>query len=91
MPRCANILPSSTARRADLVQRYAGFILQRVVTPGDTLPAAGVAYHCADILLEELRAVAGEQPIPHAVLDVLLAPFVSALSSGEQVVLNRIG
>ncbi|KAG2493648.1 hypothetical protein HYH03_008165 [Edaphochlamys debaryana] len=77
--------------RSDLVQRYADHLRAHVLLPDDTLSAAGLGYHVADLLLEELRGVADGKEVPGRALGALLLPFGAALQVGEQVVLTRIG
>ncbi|GIM10240.1 hypothetical protein Vretimale_13972 [Volvox reticuliferus] len=76
---------------ADLVQRYAGYLHHHVVLPGDNVLAAGLAYHCGDVLLDELRGVADGKSIPASALSSLLEPFTAVLQNGEQAALQRIG
>ncbi|GLI61545.1 hypothetical protein VaNZ11_003936 [Volvox africanus] len=77
--------------QADLVQRYAEYLHHHVLVPSDNLLAAGVAYHCGDVLLDELRGVANGKAIPASALSSLLEPFTAALQNGEQAALQRIG
>ena len=66
------------------MERVAGFWLSHVLVPGDTLAAAGVAYHLADLLLPELGRVAGEGGAPDAAtLARLLQPFAAALAATD--------
>ncbi|GIL67023.1 hypothetical protein Vafri_20412 [Volvox africanus] len=76
---------------ADLVQMYAEYLHHHVMVPGDNLLAAGVTYHCGDVLLDELRGVANGKAIPASALSSLLEPFTAALQNGEQAALQRIG
>lgn len=78
-------------RQTDFVERYADYLHHHVMLPGDTLSAAGVAYHCGDVLLDELRGVAEGRAVPASALALLLQPFIEALQKGEQAFLQRIG
>jgi hypothetical protein len=67
------------------VQRLADFWLAEILLPGDTLVAAGVAYHLADLLLPELAACladggSGGAVPDDATLRLLLEPFCRALA-----------
>lgn len=67
-------------------------LLQGCLLPADSLAAAGVAYHLADIWVDELDVVAdsaGKIPLDAAV--GLLRPFLEALSkSPNQTLITRI-
>lgn len=61
---------------------FTGLWQHEVLCPADTLAAAGVAYHLADILLPELQKMAREsgQAPDAAALSTLLEPFCQALA-----------
>lgn len=68
------------------MSRAAAFWLDEVLLPSDTLAAAGVAYHLADLLLPELgKCVAEGGPRAAAPDDAtlrrLLDPFAAALAA----------
>lgn len=66
-------------------------LLQSCLVPTDDFAAAGVAYHLADIYVEELAGVAEGEPVPPAALSLLLEPFVAAISTTpSQALINRI-
>ena len=59
--------------------------------PTDTIPAAGVAYHLADIYVDEVDTVTEDSRPPSKVLFALLQPFLDTLtSSPSQALLHRI-
>lgn len=81
------------------MERYALFLQQEVLLPSSSpgqaalvVGAGGVAYHLGDLLLPELRAVAGPgKAVPGRALAALLAPFGLALQqAGDQPSVNRI-
>lgn len=80
--RAARALP--LRRQARRVQRVADFWLGEVLLPGDTLAAAGVAFHLADLLLPELAKCVAEGSVgaapDDATLRMLLEPFCRALA-----------
>lgn len=64
-----------------------------MLVPQDTLPAAGFAYHVADLLLSELTRVTGEKgPAPsNDTLVLLLEPFcAAAASTRDNVLVTRL-
>ncbi|KAL4458010.1 hypothetical protein ABPG75_012875 [Micractinium tetrahymenae] len=71
--------------QARRVQRLADFWLGEILVPSDTLAAAGVAFHLADLLLPELAkcvAEGGGGAAPDdATLRALLEPFCRALAA----------
>ncbi len=76
----------SMCRQEQRVSRAADFWLSEVLVPSDTLVAAGVAYHLADLLLPELgKCVAEGGPRAAAPDDAtlrrLLEPFGAALAA----------
>jgi hypothetical protein len=78
------------------VQQLAQHWQQEVLLPADTLLAAGVAYHLADLVLPELaRCVAeggaGVRPPGDASLRLLLQPFCAALAATDSpALLHRL-
>lgn len=85
---CGNRPPHTHlgCRQERRVSRAAAFWLDEVLQPSDTLAAAGVAYHLADLLLPELsKCVAEGGPRAAAPDDAalrrLLEPFASALAA----------
>eukprot|EP00887_Chlorella_sp_A99_P001477 scaffold8.g1477.t1 len=67
---------------------FAAFWQREVLCPADGAAAAGVAYHLADTLLPELRAVVAagggrDAPPPAAALAALLEPFCAALAGAR--------
>ena len=83
----------SNCRDVATVQDFAAFWRDEVLLPGDTLVAAGVAYHVADMVLPQLTIVVSEAaaPPPAAALAALLAPFCAALGdSGDAVLVQRL-
>lgn len=80
--------PGLMCRQHRRVQRLAQHWQQEVLLPADTLLAAGLAYHLADLALPELaRCVAeggpGARPPGDASLRLLLQPFCAALASTD--------
>lgn len=75
----------SLCRQARRAQRLADFWLREILLPSDTLPAAGVAFHLADLLLPELARCAaggsGGGAPDDATLRTLLEPFCRALAA----------
>lgn len=69
---------------------YTDFLKKHVLQPADTLPAVGLAYHIADIMLPELQAVAGEKRLPERVILAMLDPFIDTMKTGEQAMLHRL-
>lgn len=77
-------------RDAALVSEYASFWKDEVLLPKDTLAAAGVAYHIADMLLHELARIveaAGAAPPSADTLRTLLNPFIAAFAETKDSVM----
>lgn len=80
-----------THRQLQVVKPYATFIQNHILLPSDTLRATGVAYHMSDLFVHELKAVAGDDPVPADALHALLSPFCATLArAGEQATINRV-
>ena len=62
------------------VKRYADFLRGHVLLPADTLNAAGMSFHVADLFVPELLAASVDRAAPEACLALLLEPFCAALS-----------
>lgn len=80
-------------RDEETVQAFGDFWRDEMLLPHDTLVAAGVAYHVADMLLPQLKIVVAEAaaPPPAAALAALFSPFCAALGdSGDPVLVRRL-
>lgn len=70
--------------------RYTTFFREHILQPTDNLAAVGLAYHLADLVLPELRAVAGDKRLPERAVLALLEPFMAALQAVETPMAMRI-
>lgn len=75
-----------------MISQYMEVLEGGCLLPSDTLPAAGVAYHLADIYVDEIdTALADDRPPPSKVLEALLEPFLQAAAKCQsQPLLHRI-
>mmetsp|Transcript_32823 Transcript_32823/g.93150 ORF Transcript_32823/g.93150 Transcript_32823/m.93150 type:complete len:577 (+) Transcript_32823:92-1822(+) len=75
----------------ELVQLYMLEVQGGCLLPADTVTASGVAYHLADIYVDEVDTVTEDSRPGPKVLVALLQPFLQALtSSPSQPLLHRI-
>jgi ribosomal RNA-processing protein 1 len=79
------------------VQAFSTFLQNNVMLPEDTLPAAGVSYHIADIIIPELQNIVennkniNNSPPSDATLKLLLAPFIKTTQlTGDPALLARL-
>ena len=84
----------SFCRDKAAVKDFSHFWRSEALLPQDTLPAAGFAYHVADLLLPELSRVVGEKPDAtpsNKTLLLLLEPFCTAAArTKENVLVGRL-
>lgn len=77
----------------NVVEHYSAFWRDEVLIPQDSIAASGVAYHLADLLLEELGNVliVEETTIDSSTANCLLEPFCVALATTtDGVLLQRL-